>query len=77
MMAILTFAELHAEVAAFHAREAAENAPLAVACRALDTLRAALAEMGQLERDEIVDELAALVAEQDAAAFAALAVGED
>ncbi len=60
---LITFAELNAEVAAFHAAEAARNTPSAIACRALETLREALAEMSLSERGEVVDELRALVDE--------------
>jgi predicted short-subunit dehydrogenase-like oxidoreductase (DUF2520 family) len=76
-MKILTYAELAAEVAAFHsAAEAERNAPVAVAVRALETLRAALAEMTADERHDIVDELCTLVDDATDDAWAALVAGE-
>jgi formiminotetrahydrofolate cyclodeaminase len=69
-MATITFEQIAQRVADHRAAEAANATPLAVACRALDTLRESLALMSASERDEITDELAALVAEQDAVAWA-------
>jgi hypothetical protein len=57
-MTLLTFAELHAEVAAFHAAEAARNTPAGVARRAIYELRAALADLTPIERREVFAVLA-------------------
>jgi hypothetical protein len=56
-MALITCADLHAEVAAWHAREAAEQLPLAVSLRALDALREALPDMSPSEWTELRDEM--------------------
>lgn len=66
-MKILTFAELHAEVAAFHAAEAERNLPAAVAVRAIETLRSALEDCTSVERAEILallaDEIRPMIAQ--------------
>jgi hypothetical protein len=54
MKTLISFAELHAEVAAFHAAEAARNAPAAVAVSAIDTLRAALEDCTSAERADVL-----------------------
>lgn len=57
-MAIITFAEIRERVARHQTTEAARNAPAAVACRALETLREALDEIGAgAERNEILREM--------------------
>ena len=64
-MALLTFEELHAEVAAFHAAEAARNAPAVAARRAIDELVDALGCCTQDERNEIRAELMVLADDLD------------
>ena len=54
-MALLTFEQLHAEVAAFHAAEAARNAPAARAVAAVEALASALAECSARECAEILE----------------------
>jgi hypothetical protein len=54
-MKTLTFAELHAEVAAFHAAEAARHTPAAIACAAIDTLQSALADCSAAARHDVLD----------------------
>lgn len=71
-MATLTFEALHAEVRAHHAAEAANRTPYAQALGALTTLREALSEMAPSDRNEIRDEMDALIAEQHAAAWAGM-----
>lgn len=56
----LPFPDLHARVTAFHAEH---NAPAAIACRALDTIREALDEMTTDDRAELRGLLVQLVAE--------------
>ena len=51
-MQTITFAEIHARTAAFHATH---NAPAAVAVRAVDTLRAALEDCAAAERRDVLD----------------------
>ena len=51
IMQTITFEQIAARVAAFHA---AENAPAAVACRAVEALRAALDACAPTERREIL-----------------------
>lgn len=69
-MAILTISQID-EILVQHRRaEGARNAPAALACRALETLRDALAELEPAERAEILDEIRELIAEQPVAATA-------
>ena len=56
-MRTISFDTIHAEVTAFHATH---NAPAAVACRVVETLRSALADCAPSERREIL----ALVADE-------------
>lgn len=62
-MKTIDFATINAEVAAFHAQEAARNAPLAVARRAVFTLTSALADLSDAEDWEIREMLRAEMAD--------------
>lgn len=79
-MATITFAQIDRILIEHRRAEEARNAPASVACRALETLRDALAELDPGERSEIADELRTLIAEFDAVAWcqfgAALATQE-
>lgn len=73
-MAVLTFDTIHQIVARHAEAEAAERAPLAVACRALDTLREALEEIPYgPDRTEIMRELYDLWTSQPSPAARAFA----
>jgi hypothetical protein len=54
----ITFEQIAERVARHEAAEAARNAPLAVARRAVYSLASALADLGDAERREILDLLA-------------------
>jgi len=52
---IISFAQLHAEVAAHWAAEAERNLPVNIAIAAIDTLSSALGQMTSAERADILD----------------------
>lgn len=54
-MPTLTFDQIHQRVAAYHAAEAARNAPAAVARRAVYTLSSTLAELGATDRAAVLE----------------------
>lgn len=64
-MALLTFAEIDQIIINHRRAEAARNTPAAIACRALETLREALAEVSTIERAELVCELYELINDTD------------
>jgi hypothetical protein len=53
MKTLITFAELHAEVAAFHAAEAERNTPVNLAVSAIDALREAVEVCTDAESTEV------------------------
>jgi hypothetical protein len=53
-MPALTFDQIHARVAAFHAAEAARNAPKPQAVRAVYTLGSLLAELDAADRSAVL-----------------------
>lgn len=54
-MPTITFDQIHKRVAEHQAREAARNAPLAVARRAVYELSSALADLGADDRAAVLD----------------------
>jgi hypothetical protein len=63
-MSVITFAEIHQRVAEHQVREAARNAPIAMARRAVYELSSTLADLGAAERAAVLkllrDEVLAL-----------------